>query len=87
LGANDWIVVSVVASDLTDGAGLEKVLSPPLLESMPPPRVRFVPARELAPWLVAMRDCEPSLSVQAVPATLLAPLVGGGMLSIEVRVD
>lgn len=48
------MVVRVVVNDRTDGAGLEKVLSPPLLESMAPPTVRFVPARELAPWLGAV---------------------------------
>lgn len=48
-GAIDWIVVRVVVNDRTEGAGLEKVLSPPLLESIAPPTVRLVPATELAP--------------------------------------
>ena len=39
------MVVNVVVSDRTEGAGLEKVLSPPLLDSNPPPPVRA----ELAP--------------------------------------
>lgn len=47
--ARDWIVVKVVASDCTEGAGLEKVLSPPRLNSVPPPVVRAVPVSELAP--------------------------------------
>jgi hypothetical protein len=49
LGAMDWIVVKVVAKERTEGAGLENVLSPPRRESSPPPTVRLVPARELAP--------------------------------------
>jgi hypothetical protein len=59
-GAMDCIVVSVVVRDRTDGAGLEKVLSPLRLESTPPPMVRLVPARELAPWLGAVMDRAPS---------------------------
>ena len=47
-GATDWIVVKVVVKDRTDGAGLEKVLSPPRLDSTPPAIVRCVPAMELA---------------------------------------
>lgn len=41
------MVVSVVASDLTDGEGLENVLSPPLLDSCPPLTVLLVPVTEL----------------------------------------
>jgi hypothetical protein len=67
------MVVNVVVKDLTEGAGLEKVLSPPLRESTPPPTVRLVPATELAPWLGAV--VEPSCSVDTVPATLLPPTV------------
>lgn len=77
LGAIDWIVVKVVVKDRTDGAGLEKVLSPPLLDSTPPPTVRLVPAKELAPWLGAVIDRDASWSVNTVPAKLLLPTVGG----------
>lgn len=56
----DWIVVKVVVNDRTDGAGLEKVLSPPRLESRAPPTVRFVPASELAPWLAAAMERDAS---------------------------
>lgn len=52
-GDTDCIVVRVVVNDRTDGAGLLKVLSSPLLESNPPPAVLLVPAKELAPWLGA----------------------------------
>lgn len=50
------MVVKVVVKDRTDGAGLENVLSPPLLDSTPPPTVRFVPATELALWLGAINE-------------------------------
>ena len=69
-GAMDWIVVRVVVSDRTEGAGLENVLSPPRRESIPPPIVRLVPATELVPWLSGAM-VEPSFSVENVPATLL----------------
>jgi hypothetical protein len=80
------MVVRVVVSDRTDGAGLEKVLSPPLLDSTPPPTVRLVPARELAPWLGAI-EREPSWSVKTVPARLLLPTVGGVWFSLETLED
>lgn len=48
-GPIDCIVVSVVVSERTDGAGDEKVLSPPRRESSPPPAVLLVPARDEAP--------------------------------------
>ncbi len=47
LGAIDCIVVRVVVKDRTEGAGDEKVLSPPLRESKPF-AVRLVPATEVA---------------------------------------
>lgn len=83
----DWIVVKVVVKDRTDGAGLENVLSPPLLESTPPPMVRLVPATELALWLGAISEREASWSVKTVPAQLLLPIVGGPWSSRDVRVD
>lgn len=83
LGPIDWIVVNVVAKDWTEGAGLENVLSPPRRDSSPPPMVRLVPAKELAPWLGAMMDLGPSSSVEIVPAVLLAPAVGGASSSPE----
>ena len=76
-------MVSVVVSDLTECVGLEKVLLSSLRESIPPPMVRLVPARELAPWLGA-KDCGVSLSVDAVPAMLLSPAVRGGLPSVDV---
>lgn len=85
--ATDWMVVSVVVSDRMDGAGLEKVLSPPLRDSTPPGTVRAVPAIELAWWLGAVVDCDPSWSVDTVPVTLRAPTVGGARPSIDVRLD
>lgn len=73
------MVVKVVVSDRTDGAGLEKVLSPPRLDSRPPPMVRLVPVTELAPWLGAVMDRAVSLSVETVPAMLR--VAGGGAKS------
>lgn len=66
------MVVKVVVRDRTEGAGLEKVLSPPLLESCPPPIVRLVPVTESVPWLSGA-SVEPSCSVDTVPATLRSP--------------
>lgn len=77
LGPMDCIVVKVVVKERTEGAGLEKVLSPPRRDSTPPPRVRLVPVKELAPWLGAVIDRAVSLSVETVPAMLLPPAVGG----------
>ena len=56
----DWIVVRVVVRDRTEGAGEENVLSPPLLDSWPPPMVRAVPVREDAPCDGAAIDLEVS---------------------------
>lgn len=76
-----------MVKDRTEGAGLENVLSPPRLESIPPPTVRLVPANELAPWLGAMIECVPSWSVETVPAMLLPPAVGGAASSVESRLE
>jgi hypothetical protein len=46
LTAIDCMVVSVVVSDRTDGAGDENVLSPPFLYSIPPLAVLLVPATD-----------------------------------------
>lgn len=46
----DWIVVSVVVRDRTEGAGDENVLSPPLRDSNAPLAVRLVPATDEAIW-------------------------------------
>ena len=46
LGPIDWIVVRVVVRDRTEGAGEEKVLSPPLRDSKPPFAVRLVPVTD-----------------------------------------
>lgn len=85
--AIDWIVVKVVARDLTEGAGLENVLSPPCRESWPPPIVRAVPVTELAPWLGAVREIGRSPSDENVPAILRPPVVGGTKSSTEYLVD
>jgi len=42
-GAAECMVVSVVVSDRTEGAGEEKVLSAPRAELTPPPIVALVP--------------------------------------------
>lgn len=85
LGPMDCIVVKVVVKEPTEGAGLEKVLSPPRLDSTPPPTVRLVPVTELAPWLGALMDRAVSFSVERVPAMLLPPVVGGAKSSTEYR--
>lgn len=53
----DCMVVSVVVSDRTEGAGEENVLSPPRRESTPPLAVRLVPATDEAPWDGAAIEC------------------------------
>lgn len=50
------MVVRVVVRDRTEGAGEEKVLSPPFRESRPPPAVRLVPVTEDAICEGACRD-------------------------------
>lgn len=80
-------MVSVVARDLTDGEGLENVLSPPLLESCPPPTVLLVPVTELGARLGAMMDRgrSASVSVDMVVVKLLPPEVWGAYPSAEKR--
>jgi hypothetical protein len=73
-GAVDCIVVKVVESDLTEGAGDEKVLpSPPPIpfELTAPPTVAVVPAFEF----VASERV--SLFVDIVGAIDFLPIVGG----------
>lgn len=77
----------MVVNDRTDGAGLEKVLSSPRLESTPPPAVRLVPANELAPRLGALMERDPSRSVDTVPTRLLRPMVGVAWSSLDMRDD
>lgn len=72
----DWMVVNVVASERTEGAGEEKVLSPPLGNSVPPFTVRLVPVMDEAPCEAAV-DLEVSFSVDMVGAMDLPPAVGG----------
>lgn len=81
-------MVNVVARDLTDGDGLENVLSPPLLDSCPPPTVLLVPVTELGARLGAMTDRgrSGSVSVDMVVVKLLLPTVGGAYPSAEKRV-
>jgi hypothetical protein len=82
------MVVNVVASDLTDGEGLENILSPPLLDSCPPLTVLLVPVTELGARLGAMMDRgrSASVSVDMVVVKLLPPEVGGAYPSAEKRV-
>lgn len=86
-GAMDWIVVRVVVSERTDGAGDEKVLSPPRRDSMPPFAVLLVPAREEAPCDAAATDRDVSCSVDIVGA--MDREVGGDrpLSSIEDRCE
>lgn len=78
--AMDWMVVRVVVRERTEGAGDEKVLSPPLRNSIPPFAVRLVPVRDEAPCDGAV-DLEVSFSVDMVGATDLPPAVGGARRS------
>jgi hypothetical protein len=82
--ATDWIVVRVVVRERTEGAGEEKVLSPPRRESCAP-IVRAVPVTEEAPWDRAAMDREVSWSVETVRVTDLAPDVWGTRLSADER--
>lgn len=78
--AIDWMVVKVVARERTEGAGDEKVLSPPRRNSIPPFAVRLVPVRDEAPCDGAV-DLEVSFSVDMVGAMDLPPAVGGARRS------
>lgn len=62
------MVVRVVVNERTEGAGDEKVLSPPFLESSPPLAVRLVPATDEAMCEGALIDNEASCSVETVGA-------------------
>ena len=79
------MVVSVVVRDRTDGAGEEKVLSPPRRESNPPPAVLLVPASDEAPCEGAVIEWDASWSVDTVGAMDRAPAVGGGRPSVDDR--
>lgn len=76
----DWMVVKVVARERTEGAGDEKVLSPPRRNSTPPFAVRVVPVTEEAPCDGAV-DLEVSFSVDMVGAMDRPPAVGGARMS------
>ena len=73
--------------DRTEGAGDEKVLSPPLRDSTPPWSVRLVPAMEDSRAEGAVVDREVSCSVDMVGAMDRPPVVGGGWPSLETRTD
>lgn len=86
--ARDCIVVSVVVSERTEGAGEEKVLSPPRRDSRPPFAVRLVPASDDAPCDTATdREVYVSWSVETVGAIDRPPVVGGGRPSVDNRGD
>lgn len=82
-GPTDWIVVKVVVKDRTDGAGEEKVLSPPLRESRPPPAVRLVPVTDDAMCEGAWMEWLVSWSVDMVGAIDIPPAVGGAGSSAD----
>lgn len=86
-GPMDWIVVSVVVRERTDGAGEEKVLSPPLRESKPPFAVRLVPVTDDAMCDGAFMERPPSWSVDTVGAMDIAPAVGGALPSPDERTE
>ena len=71
--------------DRTDGAGDEKVLSFPRPELTPHPTVALVPAPDDAACDCAASEC--AMSVDAVAAIDLFPIVGGGSPSSEDRID
>ena len=78
-------MVRVVVRDRTEGAGEEKVLSPPLRDSKPPFAVRLVPATEEATCDGAFIEWPASWSVDTVGAMEMAPVVGGAPPSPEER--
>lgn len=80
------MVVRVVVSDRTDGAGDENVLSAPRPE-MPHPTVAFVPSPEDGACEGAASECATSGSVETVGAIDLLPMVGGGRPSREDRAE
>ena len=79
------MVVRVVVRERTEGAGEEKVLSPPLRDSTPPVAVRLVPVTDDVPWEGAVTDRDVSWSVETVGAMDVVPAVGGGRSSAEER--
>ena len=82
--AAEWIVVRVVDSDLTDGAGDENVLSGPCPELTPHPIVALVPAPDEVACDGAASEC--AMSVDTVAAVDLFPMVGG-LPSPDDRID
>jgi hypothetical protein len=85
-GADEWIVVSVVVKDRTEGAGEENVLSWPLPELIPQPIVVFVSLPDDGAWDGAASEWATSGSVDIVAAIDLLPMVGG-IPSSEERID
>jgi hypothetical protein len=79
VGAIVCIVVSVVVRDRTEGAGEEKVLSPPLL----PFAVRLVPATDVSPCEGAIIERHVPCSVDIVGAIERPPVVGAGCPSFD----
>lgn len=69
MGATDCIVVKVVVSDRTEGAGEENVLSAPLAELTPQPIVLFVASPDDGACDGAASDADLSGSVDDVAAT------------------
>ena len=78
-GAAECMVVRVVVSDRTDGAGDENVLSAPRPELTPPSTVVFPPPDE-AP-------CDGAASSTEAFAVDLLPIVGGGWPSTDVLTE
>lgn len=65
-----------MVSERTEGAGEEKVLSPPLRDSRPPLAVRLVPVTDEAPCDGVAMEWAASWSVETVGAVDRAPAVG-----------
>lgn len=84
MGAAEWMVVRVVVSDRSEGAGEENVLSAPLPELTPHPTVAFVPCPDDGACEGAASECAPC-SVDIVGAVDLFPIVGGGSPSKDER--
>jgi hypothetical protein len=83
VGAIVCIVVSVVVRDRTDGAGEEKVLSPPLR----PFAVRLVPVIDVSPCEGAIIERHVPCSVDIVGAIERPPVVGSGCPSFDSRTE
>lgn len=79
-------MVRVVVRERTDGAGDEKVLSPPLRESRPPLMVRLVPAIEDSRFERAVVE-RAVCSVEMVGAMDRPPVVVGAWPSVDSRAD